>query len=349
MLEILPGRVLDHTSPCFFIAEIGQNHQGSFEEAQKLITAARLAGADCVKFQKTDLHHKFTKFALQRPYESEHSWGKTYGEHKNHLEFSEEQFRALQLFAKNENIAFTASAKDIPSLKFLQSIDVPFVKIGSGDSDDVLLLQEASKSGKPLVISTGMLNLESVHCVYQMVKKYHNKFALLQCTSSYPTEMKDVNLKVIKRYRKEFPDIVVGYSGHEIGNAVSVAAVTFGAKIIERHITLNKNQKGSDHACSLLPEEFESMVTDIRNVEYALGTSKKKLLSCEIPCYEKLGKSLVAARDLALGTRITESDMNIKVGHPKGIPAENLKQVIGMRLKKNLVYDETIQQLHLEY
>ncbi|XP_065219419.1 sialic acid synthase [Planococcus citri] len=347
-VELAPEKFVGDTHPCFFIAEVGQNHQGSLEIAKKLIDAAHEAGANCVKFQKTSLSDKFTKSALERPYDSEHSWGNTYGEHKLYLEFSLDDFIELKSYAEKRNLLFTASAKDIPSLDFLVDLDVPFIKIGSGDSDDFLLLEKASKCGKPLIISTGMQNMNTVRQVYNTVKSHHDGFVLLHCVSSYPTDPVDVNLRVIQQYKKEFQDIVVGYSGHELGTIISVAAVTLGAKVIERHITLDKNQKGSDHLCSLLPQEFKQMVTDIRTIESALGSRNKEFLPCERKCFEKLGKSIVAAKDLLPGDIISKNDVCMKVSVPNGIPAKDLNSVLESEITETVHYDQPILKNHLK-
>ncbi|XP_050524582.1 sialic acid synthase [Daktulosphaira vitifoliae] len=267
-IELNLGRRLDFKSPCYIIAEIGQNHQGDIMMAKKLIKLAKKCGADCVKFQKTCINEKFTALALYQPYVSKNSFGATYGEHKQFLEFSDEQFRELKKYAvKKVGIHFTSSAMDLASLDFLLSLKVPFIKIGSGESGNVQLLEKAAKANIPLVISTGMQTLDDIHITYQVVNRYHNKFALLHCVSAYPTPPEEANINMIKTLRKCFPNIFIGYSGHEIGSCITTASVALGAKIIERHITLDRNMKGSDHICSLDPSQFSKLVRDIRYIE----------------------------------------------------------------------------------
>ncbi|XP_068626456.1 sialic acid synthase-like [Battus philenor] len=265
-------------NPCFIIAEIGQNHQGDIEIAKKLIKAAKEAGADCVKFQKSCLYEKFTNVCLELPYRNCNSWGSTYGEHKLFLEFTEDQYRKLLKYAQDIDILFTASAMDMVSFNFLLSLEVPFIKLGSGDSNNFVFIDYAASKKIPLVVSTGMIGKSSVNSIYKIISSHHKQFCLLHCVSAYPTPYEDCNLKVLEDYRNCF-DVPVGYSGHELGIKVALAAVALGAKIIEKHVTLDRSMKGTDHKCSLLPAELQEMVKDIRSLEVALSPLKYVLLS----------------------------------------------------------------------
>ncbi|CAI9547105.1 unnamed protein product, partial [Staurois parvus] len=251
-------------------------------------------GADCAKFQKSELEYKFNKKALERPYTSPHSWGKTYGEHKCHLEFSHDQYRELQKFAKEIGIYFTASGMDEMAVEFLHELGVPFFKVGSGDTNNLIYLKKTAQKGRPMVISSGMQSMDTMRRVYELVKPINPNFCILQCTSAYPLLPEDVNLRVIQEYQKAFPDIPIGYSGHETGVAITVAAVAMGAKVVERHVTLDKTWKGSDHQASLEPNELAELVRSIRTVEKAMGSIEKRRLPCEMACHDKLGKSVVA-------------------------------------------------------
>ncbi|KAJ8984650.1 hypothetical protein NQ317_009878 [Molorchus minor] len=304
-------------------------------------------GVDCVKFQKTCLEEKFNRTALNRLYDSPNSFGKTYGEHKSFLEFSEDQFKDLQKYAEKLEIFFTASAMDMKSLDFLADINVPFIKIGSGDANNFLLIEKAAKNGIPLVISTGMQTFDTVQQIYNTVSNYHKKFAILHCVSAYPTPFEDVNLNVINSYKKEFSDIPIGYSGHELGIHISIAAVTLGCKIIERHLTLDKSQKGSDHICSLDPMEFKTLVDNIRTLEKAMGKNYKYVQNSELPCYQKLGKTLVYTKDLIKGHKLDIHDLNVKVAEPKGIDGAKLNLVIGKVLSVDVRHDDSVLSEHL--
>lgn len=216
----------------FVIAEIGQNHQGDIEIAKRMIADAKAAGADCVKFQKSCLNEKFTKNALTRTYDGPNSWGRTYGEHKEYLEFSIEQYKLLQAFANEQNIIFTASAMDIQSLQDLEDLNVPVIKIGSGDANNIPLLEKAATFQTPLIISTGMQDERMVQRIVEIMHTNGKKnYCLLHCVSAYPTLPQHVNLRLLCTYRESFPDICLGYSGHEQGIAISTAAVLFGAKV----------------------------------------------------------------------------------------------------------------------
>lgn len=333
----------------FFIAEIGQNHQGDMEVAKKMIKEAKRIGCDCVKFQKSDLQAKFTRSALERPYISENSWGKTYGDHKAFLEFSIEEYEELQSYAGSAGILFTASAMDENSLDVLTSLRVPFIKIGSGDANNFPLLKKAAKLETPLIISTGMQTMNTVREIVRVMDAANKRnFALMHCVSSYPTATEDCRLKTINLLQKWFPKVHIGYSGHEIGIEISSAAVNLGARIIERHFTLDKNQKGSDHKCSLLPEEFEELIRRTRLryqpvsdevIDALKEEADKVILKCEMSCRLKLGKSLVYGKTLLRGNRIKEDDIKVKVSEPFGIPGECIYDIVGKVLSRNVEQD----------
>ncbi|XP_068448633.1 sialic acid synthase-like [Clinocottus analis] len=340
--ELCPGRMIGGDEPCFIIAEIGQNHQGDMDIAKKMIKMAKDCGADCAKFQKCELEHKFNKKALERLYTSPHSWGKTYGEHKRHLEFSHEQFRELKKYAEQVGICFTASGTDEMAVEFLHELNVPFFKVASADTNNFPYLQKTAMKGRPMVVSSGMQSMDTMRRVYKTVKEHNQNFAILQCTSAYPLEAEDVNLRVLTEYQKQFPDIPIGYSGHESGINISVAAVALGAKIIERHVTLDKTWKGNDHHASLLPSELSELVRSIRLVERALGTGVKEMLPCEKPCHDKLGKSLVAKIKIPKGTVLTQDMLAVKVAEPMGVAAEDIFEMVGKIVTEDVEEDESL-------
>ncbi|XP_012493719.1 PREDICTED: sialic acid synthase [Propithecus coquereli] len=301
-LELCPGRWVGGQHPCFIIAEIGQNHQGDLDVAKRMIRTAKECGADCAKFQKSELEFKFNRKALERPYTSKHSWGKTYGEHKRHLEFSHDQYRELQRYAEEVGIFFTASGMDEMAVEFLHELNVPFFKVGSGDTNNFPYLEKTAKKGECLIFE----------------------------------------------YQKVFPDIPVGYSGHETGIAISVAAVALGAKVLERHITLDKTWKGSDHSASLEPGELAELVRSVRLVERAMGSPTKQLLPCEMACNEKLGKSVVAKVKIPEGTVLTLDMLTVKVGEPKGYPPEDIFNLVGKKVLVTVEEDDTIMEESVE-
>uniref|UniRef100_A0A6P4ER58 N-acetylneuraminate-9-phosphate synthase n=1 Tax=Drosophila rhopaloa TaxID=1041015 RepID=A0A6P4ER58_DRORH len=361
--DIISGKVDDAV---YIIAEIGQNHQGCLETAKKMIYEAKKSGCHCVKFQKSNLPAKFTQPALDREYISDHAWGRTYGEHKEYLEFSKDQYLKLQAYSEEINVDFTASAMDECSLDFLVELNVPFIKIGSGDANNFPLLKKASRLDLPLVISTGMQTMETIERIVQTMEDAGKRdYALMHCVSSYPTAPKDSKLQLISMLKRRFPDVPIGYSGHELGVVISQAAVLLGARIVERHFTLDKGQKGSDHQCSLEPQELGTLTRAITNfnlsaiplspkeilqklnggqeLEEALQDAQcKTILPCELPCRNKLGKSIVAARTINKGHRLQLTDIAIKVSEPSGLTAESYMTIIGKEVTDNLGEDEPI-------
>ncbi|XP_062865255.1 sialic acid synthase-like [Trichomycterus rosablanca] len=199
-----------------------------------------------------------------------------------------------------------------------------------------------------MVVSSGMQSMETMRRVYESVKKDNQNFCILQCTSTYPLEPEDINLRVITEYQKEFPDIPIGYSGHETGIAVSVAAVALGAKVLERHFTLDKTWKGNDHAASLDPSELAELVRSVRIVERSLGSSVKHMLPCEIPCHAKLGKSVVAKTAIPKGTELTLDMLTVKVAEPKGIAPEDLFDLVGKAVTLDIGEDESVTEEAVE-
>ncbi|CAH2293546.1 sialic acid synthase [Pelobates cultripes] len=346
--ELCPGRMIGADHPCFIIAEIGQNHQGDLAIAKKMIRMAKDCGADCAKFQKSELECKFNKKALERPYNSPHAWGKTYGEHKRHLEFTHDQYRELKKYAQEVGIYFTASGMDEMAVEFLHELGVPFFKVGSGDTNNFPYLKKTSEKGRPMVISSGMQSMETMRRVYNLVKSSNTNFCILQCTSAYPLLPEDVNLRIITEYQKLFPDIPIGYSGHETGTTITVAAVAMGAKVVERHVTLDKTWKGSDHQASLEPNEFVELVRSIRLVEKAMGSSVKRLLPCEVACHNKLGKSVVAKTRIPAGSVLTLNMLTVKVAEPRGFPPEEIFDLEGKTVKREIAEDESVTEEAIE-
>lgn len=329
---------------CLIIAEVGQNHQGSLEIAKKYIKACHNAGADIVKFQKSHLSSKFNKKALNREYNSVNSFGKTYGEHKQFLEFSDEQYLELKNYAQEIGIIFTASGMDIKSFEFLRDIGCPILKIGSGDTNNLELLEKIAKFNIPLILSTGMNDMESViKSVNTLFDNGVQTLCLLQCTSSYPLEDKDVNLNVMKSYKEYFGDkIIVGYSGHDKGTAITLGSIALGAKIIEKHVTFDKTWKGSDHSASLDMDELKQLCQDVRRIEAALGSKIKKIQNSELSCINKLGKSLVVTDNLNKGDIINKHNITTKVAEPKGINPNLLYQIIGKKLLNDKLKDDSL-------
>lgn len=337
----IDGHIIDDQSECFVVAEIGHNHQGDMEKARELFRQAKDCGATSVKLQKRDNKSLYTRAMYDQPYDHENSFGPTYGAHREALEFGWTEYKELQAYARELGLTFFATAFDFPSADFLAELDVAAFKIASGDVRNIPLILHVARSQKPVIVSCGGATLEDVQRVYDAIMPVNPHLAILQCTCSYPCEFSELDLGVIETLRETFPEIVVGYSGHDNGIAMAVAAYVLGARIVEKHFTLNRAMKGTDHAFSLEPVGLKKMVRDLRRVRVALGDGKKKVYPSEAPAVRKMGKKLVAARDLPAGHVLSEKDVAIK-SPGDGLPPYELHRVLGRTLKQPLPADASI-------
>ena len=225
---------------------------------------------------------------------------------------------------------------------------MPFFKMASADLTNFPLLEHSSKKGKPMLLSTGMADLDMLRKAYTLVKKTNEQIAVMQCTSTYPSAFSELHLNVIQTYQKEFPEAVIGYSGHEQGIAIPPVAVALGAKIVERHFTLDRSMKGGDHAASLEPQGFTKMVRNIRAVEEAMGSFEKEIQKSEPPVFKKLAKSVVSAVAIKAGNPIT-LDMLTPKGPGTGISPTHLSELIGKITTKDIPADEVIKNEYIQW
>jgi N-acetylneuraminate synthase/sialic acid synthase len=331
--------VIDENSHCYVIAEIGHNHQGSVAKARELFREAKLAGAHAVKLQKRNNRGLYTRAAYNKPYDNENSFGATYGEHREFLEFGLAEYRELQAYARELEIDFFATAFDLESADFLASLDVPAYKIASGDLKSSPLLRHVAAFGKPMVISTGGALIDDVKRAYETIMPINPQLCLLQCTAGYPAAFEELDLRVIEQFRELFPGAVIGFSGHDNGIAMAVAAYVLGARVIEKHFTLNRAMKGTDHAFSLEPVGLRKMVRDLERTAVALGDRRKKIYDSEKAPIVKMGKSLVVARDLPAGHVLGPGDVVMK-SPAGGIPPYEMDRVLGRVTLKALYEDD---------
>jgi sialic acid synthase len=280
-IQITSNRMIGDGEFPFVIAEIGNNHNGDIDNALKMIKIAKDIGVDAVKFQVKDVETSFSKELLDKPYSGPNSFGKTYREHKMALEFSEEQLKQLYNYADEIGIICFSTPFDINSVHLLEKLNNPIYKISSFHVTDLKLIEEICKTQKPIILSTGMSSLQEIDAAVTLIRKYHEQFTILQCTSSYPTDDQDVNLKVIPFLSSKF-NCPVGYSGHEKGLVITCASIALGACVIERHFTLDRTMKGPDHASSLEPTGMGLVVTRSKRIFNSLGSSEKKVLDCEL-------------------------------------------------------------------
>lgn len=337
----IDGFTISDSRDCYIIAEIGHNHQGSLEKAKQLFKSAAECGVNAVKLQKRDNKTLFTKAAYSKPYENENSFGPTYGAHREALEFGRSEYVELQKYAKELGLTLFSTAFDILSADFLADLDMPAYKIASGDLKNTPLLKHVAKFGKPMIVSTGGANMEDVQRAYDVVMPINSQLAILQCTSSYPAEHHDLNLRVIETYRRQFPETVIGLSDHENGIAMATAAYILGMRIVEQHFTINHTWKGTDQVFSLEPIGMKKLVRDLHRVREALGDGVKRVLPNETGPISKMSKKLVAGRDLSAGHALTEADVAIK-SPGDGMPPYEYDNILGRTLKRPLAEDESI-------
>tara|TARA_B100000315_G_C14577451_1_gene588624 strand:- start:1932 stop:2978 length:1047 start_codon:yes stop_codon:yes gene_type:complete len=336
---IINDTVINDDSACFVIAEVGHNHQGNVDTAKQIFDKAKDAGANAVKLQKRDNKYLFTEQMYNSSYSSENAYGKTYGEHRDALEFGWEEYVELQQYAKEIGLIFFATPFDLPSVDFLAKLDVPLYKIASGDLKSTPLLKYVAKQGKPVLVSTGGGEMEDVERAYDVMTAENPNIAILQCTAAYPCEPEEMNLDVISTYRNRFSDKVIGLSDHQNGISMALVAFSLGARIVEKHFTLNRAWKGTDHAFSLEPQGLTKLVRDLKRARVALGDGIKKSIAKEEKPLYKMGKKLVAAKNLKKGKVLSDEDITIKSPND-GLPPYEWDNIIGMTLKTDLEKDE---------
>jgi sialic acid synthase len=307
-----------------------------------MFSAAKECGVQAVKLQKRDNRNLYTRALFDKPYDHEHSFGSTYGQHREALEFGREAYAELQRYAREIGITFFATAFDFGSADFLAELDMPAYKIASGDLNNTPLLKHVAALGKPVIISTGGATLPDVQRAYEAVGVINPQVVVLQCTASYPAEPQHMNLRVISTYRTCFPDAVVGLSDHQNGIAMPVIGYVLGARVVEKHFTLNHASKGTDHAFSLEPIGMRKLVRDLRNARAALGDGVKRIYPEETSPLYKMGKKLVAARDLPVGHVLTRADVGIKSPND-GLPPYELDSVLGKALRRPLSVDDSLR------
>jgi N-acetylneuraminate synthase/sialic acid synthase len=306
-----------------------------------MIKAAVDAGASAVKLQKRDNRSLFTAAYYDRPYNSENSFGNTYGEHREFLEFNHDQYKELQNYSNELGTIFFATAFDFKSADFLQNLNVPAFKIASGDLKNLPLINYLSDFGKPLIISTGGGYQEDIDRVVESLENKKAPYSILQCTAGYPPAWNELNLGVISTLRSKFSNPVIGFSSHDNGIAMSVAAYALGARIVEKHFTLNRTLKGTDHAFSLEPQGLSKLVRDLDRLHVALGDGIKSQYPSESDPLQKMGKKIVAARALPKGTVLSSKDLEFK-SPGDGLPPWRVQEIIGKTLTRNLEFEEAV-------
>lgn len=327
----------------YIIAEAGDNHNGDFNTALKLVDVAKRAGADCVKFQTFVTEEIISKYAEMAEYQKKNT-GKEESQFEmvKRLELSFDEFRKIKEYCDRVGIQFLSTPFDLKSVDFLNELGVPFFKIPSGEITNYPYLIKIAHTGKPVVMSTGMCEPDEILAAINVLEKNGSgEIALLHCNTEYPTPLKDVNLYAMRTMKKMFGK-KVGYSDHTKGIEVPVAAVALGACVIEKHFTLDKNMPGPDHKASLEPDELGRMVKNIRNIEIALGDGVKRVSESERKNIAIARKSIVARRNIQEGEILTEENLAVK--RPgTGINPMQWMEVLGTRAVRDFKEDELIE------
>lgn len=327
---------------CLIIAEAGVNHNGDVDIAFKLCDAAKNAGADVVKFQTWKTESIITQNVAQAEYQAKNT-GTTESQFDmlKKLELTHEEFTQIKHHCDKIGITFASTADDANSLDFLVSLGIPFIKIGSGEIGNISYLRYMGSKKMPIILSTGMSSLSDIDISLQALKEGGaTDITLLHCTTNYPCAFENVNLKAMETIHNAFK-LPVGYSDHTLGNTASIAAVALGARVIEKHFTLDRNMEGPDHKASLNPEEFASLVREIRNIEIALGNGKKEATKIEKEISKVVLKRIVAKRQIKEGQIITEDDVCVKRNN-SGLACSKWDIVIGTRARKDYEIDDGI-------
>ena len=339
-IKISDFNISDESLP-FFISEVGSNHQGETELCKELILASKEAGASAVKLQKRDNKKFYTKKLYNEPYNNPNSFAETYGLHRDYLDLKLDQWKELIEFSNENDIILFSTAFDIESANFLEELNMPLYKIPSGGLKNIPLIKHVASFNKPFIVSTGGGTIEDVQRVVEATKDFKENLVLLQCTAGYPVAWEDLNLNVINTYRDLFPDNVVGLSSHDNGIAMTLVAYLLGARVIEKHFTLNRGNKGTDNAFSLEPQGFKKMIRDISRAQIALGDGIKKTYPSEQNPLRKMATSIRAAKNLNSNHKIGKEDIVFRAPND-GLDPYNFEKVIGKKLNKDLKEDDLI-------
>lgn len=342
----------------YIIGEIGQNHNGSVELAKVTIDLASreikdeifgtvLSGMDAVKLTKRDLKQELSKSQMDRPYNSPHSFGKTYGEHREVLELTDEEHYEVYLYAKEKGLDFVETLCAVGCLSMLRFFKPDKLKVASRDLTNLPLLAALAETKIPMIVSTGMAGKKELDDAINVITKYHSDLAILHCVSQYPTEPKNVNLNTIKYLLNNYKDFVIGYSDHTIGISTPVAAVAMGAKIIEKHITIDRRMKGTDQAGSLGPDGVYRMVRDIRLLDQSMGIEDIYIVPETAIAKEKLERSIATNKFLKAGQVITENDIHM-LSPGDGFKWIEKEKIIGKTIISDISENEIIYSSNIK-
>lgn len=330
----------------FVIAEVGQNHNGNLDLAREYISIFSYEGADAIKFQTRNNKYLFSKDAYDAPYDSENAFAKTYGAHRETLELKPEWLPILKEDCIKHGVKFMSTPFDEPSLELLKTIDVDIIKIASFDLGNLPFIHRIAALGKPVVMSVGGGKIEQIRSSVNVMLNHHDDVAILHCVSEYPCEYNRLGLDSIEDLLREFPHCVIGSSDHFNGTLSGPVAYLKGARVFEKHVTLNRASKGTDHSFALEREGFRKFVRDIKRVRHMLPPKSAEDLGNE-KVFKKLGKSLIAYVDIKAGEKITLDHLSGRIFNTQYIPVRESNQVLGRLAKRDIAKGEPIQYTNL--
>lgn len=331
----------------FVIAEVGQNHQGDLDKAREYIRVFAFEGADAVKFQTRNNKYLFSQDAYEASYDSENAFAETYGAHREHLELKPEWLPILKEDCIKYGVKFMSAPFDEPSLELLKQIDVDILKIASFDLGNLPFIHRIARMGKPVVMSVGGGKIDQIRSSIEVLLKHHDEVAILHCVSEYPCEYNRLGLDNIERLIAEFPKCTIGSSDHFNGTLSGPVAYLKGARVFEKHVTLNRSWKGTDHSFALEPEGFRKFVRDIKRVRHMMSPKPADDLGNE-RVFKKLGKSLIAYSDIKAGDRLTLDSLSGMIFSGQYIPVRESNLVIGRIALRDIEKGEPIQYADLQ-
>jgi len=337
-----------HDKNPVIIAEVGQNHQGDIDLAKEYIKVFANAGADVVKFQTRDNKYLFSEGAYNAPYNSENAFDKVYGLHREKLELDKKWIKILKDECVKHNVKFMSTPFDEPSLKVLIDNDVDILKIASFDLGNLPFINKIAKTGKPTVMSIGGGKHHQIKSSIEVLRSHlsDDMIAILHCVSEYPCNYDVLGLDNIPQLQELYPSLLIGLSDHYNGILSGPIGFMKGARVFEKHVTLNRSWKGTDHNFALEPEGFRKFVRDIKRVPYMMKPKDATEIGKE-PVFQKLGKSLVAAIDIAAGEILTLDNLSGKIFEKQYVPVRQSNEVIGKRTSRFLKQGEPIEFEHL--
>jgi sialic acid synthase len=319
----------------FIIAEVGQNHQGDLELAREYIKVFASAGADAVKFQTRNNKYLFSEEAYLAPYGSENAFAETYGAHREKLELNPDFLPVLKEDCIKYGVKFMSTPFDEPSLEILKKLDTDIIKIASFDLGNLPLINRISKLAKPVVISVGGGKIDQIRSSVNVLLENGIDLSILHCVSEYPCEYNKLGLENIQTLINEFPNCTIGSSDHFNGTLSGPIAFLLGARVFEKHVTLNRAWKGTDHSFALEAEGFRKFVRDIKRVKYMLPQKPTSEIG-EEKVFKKLGKSLVAYKDIEVGETLTIDNLSGRIFNTQYIPVRESNKVIGKIAKSKI-------------